>query len=151
MIQRSFCRPVKISKYKYHSNFLKSVRNTKKISKRRNKLRILRLAIALFMVVSISACVNMPKPLYDWGKYENSLYKYYKKPARAQKHADVLQDIIDAEADGKRVPPGLRAELGFMLLESGENNAAMELFQKEKEEWPESTVLMDRLIESAGN
>ena len=112
-------------------------------------MKIINSVCALLAVVSLSACVNMPQPLYDWGGYESSLYKYYKKPARAEKHTEVLQAIVTAEENGKVVPPGLRAELGFMLLESGDSAGATELFQKEKLAFPESATLMDRLIEQA--
>jgi hypothetical protein len=100
-----------------------------------------------YMVAMTAACAPSHGK-YAWGEYESSLYDHYKTPdADNTVFTRRLSDAIsDAEVSGKRVPPGLYAEYGHLLLESGKSQQATEYFAKEKKNWPESTVLMDTLI-----
>jgi hypothetical protein len=45
--------------------------------------------------------------------------------------------------------PGLYAEYGFLLMRRGENTRAIKYYTKEKALWPESTVFMDSMIQTA--
>ncbi len=55
--------------------------------------------------------------------------------------------VVNAESTGGgRVPPGLYAEYGYALYEAGQANEALIYFGKEKEKWPESAVIMDKMI-----
>ena len=49
-------------------------------------------------------------------------------------------------AKTRRVAPGLYAEYGYLLMIKNEDSKAKTYFQKEKRSWPESTVLMDKMI-----
>jgi hypothetical protein len=87
-----------------------------------------------------------PTTKYYWGNYENSLYTYYKNPSEVEEMAEALANIIEnGERDGK-VPPGLYAEYGYLLFVTGNTGEAVAYFEKEKNIWPESSVLMDKMI-----
>jgi len=89
--------------------------------------------------------------LYEWRGYDSKLYEHYKNPAEQAKfHEDMKEVVMRAEAEG-RVPPGIYAEYGFLLLEEGNRAAAVQYFQKEAARWPESRVLMEKLIAVAEN
>jgi hypothetical protein len=53
--------------------------------------------------------------------------------------------VMRAEEEG-RVPPGIYAEYGFLLLEQGDRRTAVQYFQKEAAKWPESRMLMEKMI-----
>jgi hypothetical protein len=89
--------------------------------------------------------------LYEWRGYDTKLYEHYKNPNEQVKfHEDMKEVVVRAEAEG-RVPPGIYAEYGFLLLEQGNRAAAVQYFQKEAARWPESRVLMEKLIAVAEN
>lgn len=83
---------------------------------------------------------------YAWGKYDSTLYSHYKNPQDHEAYLERLGEIVrEAEAQD-RVPPGLYAEYGFALYELGSTREALPYFEKEKSKWPESTVLMEKMI-----
>lgn len=87
--------------------------------------------------------------LYEWGGYDNLLYQSYKEPAGAQQNMQALAAHIGAlEKGGKRVAPGLHADLGTMLLQAGDKAGALSNFRRERELWPESAVVMDAMIKN---
>lgn len=85
--------------------------------------------------------------LYQWGGYEDNLYRYYDKP---QSRQDVMQRLEahaqSLESSSKIVPPGFYAELGTFYLELGDLQSAVAYYKKEAESWPESRAFMDALI-----
>jgi hypothetical protein len=84
--------------------------------------------------------------LYEWRGYDTKLYEHYKNPHEQQKFSEDMKEVVvRAEAEG-RVPPGIYAEYGFLLLEQGNRAAAVYYFQKEGFRWPESRILMNKLI-----
>jgi hypothetical protein len=85
---------------------------------------------------------------YAWGSYDPALYAYYKSPAKVTELAQTLQDTIST-SDAKHVPvaPGLRAEYGYLLLQQGNSAQAVVYFRAEEQQWPESKVFMDRMIQ----
>ncbi len=62
---------------------------------------------------------------------------------------DLKTVVLQAEQAGKRVPPGVYAEYGYALYEEGQYGPAIEYFKKEHEQWPESRVLMEKMIRNA--
>lgn len=88
--------------------------------------------------------------MYRWGGYDEALYEHYKNPQQREKFVANLAVIIaDAERMGTRVPPGCYAEYGWALYEEGHADQAVAYFNKERLQWPESRVLMDKLIRNA--
>ena len=62
---------------------------------------------------------------------------------------EVLAEVIEeGEAKGS-VPPGIYAEYGHVLLDIGKAREAIIYFEKEKNVWPESSMLMDKMIDFA--
>lgn len=86
---------------------------------------------------------------HDWGNYSGELYTYYKSPTPEQQ-AELLSELAGifarAEKKGVAPPPGLYAEYGTFLFQSGDLEGAINYYQKEKNVWPESTQFMDSLI-----
>ncbi|MCE2452119.1 MAG: DUF4810 domain-containing protein [Nitrospinae bacterium] len=100
----------------------------------------------LLIAILISACAQTK---YHWGGYENALYRYYKSPVELENLAEELADVIaQGERDGK-VPPGVYAEFGYILLIQGKNSEAITYFEKEKKLWPESARLMNTMLKTA--
>lgn len=95
----------------------------------------------------LGACA--PKSVYNWGEYEAGLYTYYKDPETLDALMKTLDLAIEGGETDQRVPPGLYAEYGYLLMAKDRRDEAAIYFNKEKSAWPESTVLMDRLISVA--
>jgi hypothetical protein len=99
------------------------------------------------LTVSFTGCATQN---YYWGNYEPALYAYYKNPGEVEDFTERLGNLIEkAEQRSKKVPPGIYAEYGYMLLIQGKNKEAITNFKREKQEWPESTYLMDSMIKNA--
>ena len=104
--------------------------------------------IAVALSVLLTGCVTN-QSMYTWGKYEDSLYKYYKKPDSLEAYVATLESVVVKGEAANNVPPGIYAETGFAHLTSGNSTLAIEYFEKEKSKWPESTMLMDIMISNA--
>ncbi|EHJ58168.1 hypothetical protein NSU_4883 [Novosphingobium pentaromativorans US6-1] len=89
------------------------------------------------------------KSMYEWGNYQPALVRYAKNADKASFEQDLRETIAKGEEKG-RVAPGIYAELGYLLLEEGKGPEAALLFTKERERFPESAVLMNKLIEGSG-
>lgn len=111
-------------------------------------MRAPKLAVAL-LALSAAACA--PTTMYHWRGYDAALYAHYRNPTDRGPWLEALQTaILEAETQGLQVPPGLYAEYGYALLEDGKAQEAVGYFKKEKEKWPESAVLMEKMIRNAG-
>lgn len=84
--------------------------------------------------------------MYAWGNYEGGLYSYYENPEKIEILMKALDSTIVNAEESKRVPPGIYAEYGYILLIRNEDDEAISYFKKEKAAWPESVVLMDKMI-----
>lgn len=104
---------------------------------------------ALLTIASLALAGCAATPLYEYGDYSGSLYSYQRDPSTRQDYIEELQEIVERgtrPGDERPVPPGIYAELGYMMLEAGDAAAAERFFVQEKQVWPESTLFMDRLI-----
>jgi hypothetical protein len=103
-------------------------------------------AVLFTVAVAVSGCASKGG-LYNWGGYDAALYGAYSDPTTVAANMQKLEVHIQKLESGKqKVPPGLYADLGMMQLQAGDKGKAMANFQKEREVWPESAVLMDALI-----
>ncbi len=101
---------------------------------------------AAALIVALSAACPS-STLYRWGDYDEALYQHYRHPEEHQEFVENLTRIIlDNEQRGTRVPPGAYAEYGWALYEEGRGQEAIQYFQKESTLWPESSVLMQKMI-----
>ena len=111
-------------------------------------MRLRSLGLTLIGITLIGCASNK----YSWGDYEDSLYGYYKNPAKAEALVLTLEKTIQtAERTQKPIPPGLYAEYGYLLFQQGKAKEALPFFEKEKAKWPESTTLMNSMIQMASN
>jgi hypothetical protein len=103
-----------------------------------------RVCLGLIIGVALAGCA--PPALYQWGEYEDSLYRRYVKEDIAGAEAYLRETIVAAELKS-RVPPGVYADYGFLLYRRGDYAGAIEHFEKEKRTFPEAAPLMSKLIE----
>jgi hypothetical protein len=100
------------------------------------------------MALMLGGC-SAPPTLYNWGSYEELIYTSYAAPdsISAQTQVETLEkDYQQARAANKRVPPGWHAQLGYLYFQLGKLDQAQQEFLTEKAQFPESAVLMDRLL-----
>jgi hypothetical protein len=105
---------------------------------------------AAMLAVVFMGCATAPDDHYHWGSYEDALYDMYLKPGNASLTDQILrmeEQIEQADAKGKPVPPGLHAHLGYLYANDGDNSAAVIHFQREKETFPESTDFIDGILQ----
>jgi hypothetical protein len=95
-----------------------------------------------------SACA--PSGLYYWNGYDAALYRHYRNPQDRESFMAALATTVqEANSRGLRTPPGVSAELGYALYEEGRPLEAIPWFEREKGEWPESTLLMEKMVRNA--
>lgn len=99
-----------------------------------------------FLLLALAAGCQGPSTRYDWQGYDMRLGGLMKDPAQLDAYGLALKSLADDHPDGKRVPPGILAECGYALYANGHRDEARAMFEREKALWPESTVLMDRMI-----
>ncbi len=98
------------------------------------------------VILMMTGCVQTK---YAWHNYDQNLYDHYKNPAEYDQFVESLKEVIeDGESEGK-VPPGIYAEYGYVLYEKGNFPEAINYFKKEQDKWPESKVLMAKMINNA--
>lgn len=99
-------------------------------------------------LITLQGCA--PSKHYAWGKYDESLYTHYKSPQDREAFVANLKTVVlESEQEGKLVPPGIYAEYGYALMEEGHNQEAVNYFKKERAKWPESDILMEKMIRVA--
>ncbi len=121
----------------------------KKLAQPSLRARLRRVLCIVVLVGSASGCTNS-KPLYYWGDYEDLLYSRFVNPGEADPTTQVIklsQDIQIAQDNGQRVPPGIHAQLGYMLYLQGNGDAALQALKTEKALYPEASVFVNRMIE----
>lgn len=101
------------------------------------------------ITIGLVGCAAGPQPLYSWGSYTQQTYLMYNQPEKATPSAQIIKleaEIEKAKAKNLAVPPGLYAHLGWLSLQVNNAQKAAEYFQLERQVYPESAVLMDRLL-----
>jgi hypothetical protein len=100
----------------------------------------------VIIVIFLSGCA--PQRMYYWGNYSNTLYQSKKNPSDQSNlaHLQAMEKIIEeSRANNLRIPPGVYAELGYIYFRQNKKDLAIQNFKMEKQLYPESTLLMDRL------
>jgi hypothetical protein len=98
--------------------------------------------------LSLTACVQPPKTMYNWQSYQPTVYTYLKEDSTdyAVQAAALEKNIETARSANQPLPPGFHAHLGMLYLKTGEGTKAVEQMQAEKAAFPESTAFMDFLL-----
>ena len=103
------------------------------------------LLLAAFAAAASTGCA--PRTAYLWSDYDAALYDHYRNPQDTERYLERLGQIVQkAEVEKDKVPPGLYAEYGYALFEAGRLDEAINYYRKEREEWEESRVFMDKMI-----
>ncbi len=95
------------------------------------------------------SCSTSKTSLYSWYGLENNFYQYIKKQddSSYEKLIESI-DMILCEQKGIRnvAPPGVYAERGYILIKQGKIEDGLTYLKKEIEVYPESEVLISRII-----
>jgi len=106
----------------------------------------------LFAAVMVSLCFASCTPstnLYSWYKYEDVAYKYQKR-ATDEYQVKLLEQYAKMEAKQKDirriVPPGFKAEYGFLLYKAGKKEEGIQKLKEEIALYPESEKYIGRIV-----
>jgi hypothetical protein len=101
------------------------------------------------LLLALGACASN-QAMYEWGNYQHDLLSYSKNPTEGKKFSAALALNIEKAEKSHRVPPGMFAEYGYMLLDADDSKGAVIYFAKERDRWPESGMLMNKVIGRLG-
>jgi hypothetical protein len=109
-------------------------------------MRVFALANLLWALLLIG-CATTEKTFY-WGNYSETLYDFKQNPDEKtlKAHSDQLLLIItEAPKKQRRVPPGVYAEYGYILLKQNKEVEGMGYLDSEMSLYPESVVFIQRI------
>jgi len=109
---------------------------------------MIKLGLIVFVCIAFMGCAS--NTIYQWGDYENLLYKRYTKPGSVTPQEEITElenHLQKTYAKEKIPPPGMHAHLGFLYITSGQYDRAIEHFNVEKKLFPESSHFIDGLID----
>lgn len=109
-----------------------------------NGKKMMRGLVILIAAGLMGGC-TAPGTLYEWGGYPSGLTSYTKSGDAEQFEEELREAIAQGEGEG-RVPPGIYAELGYLLMNTERPGEALVFFEREKQAFPEAAVLMDKMI-----
>lgn len=108
-----------------------------------------RLVSVLCAGLLCTACATKgPGPLYMWEAFPTHQYKaLLREGASPEEQIRLMQAHAEkAKAANASLPPGFRAHLGLLYLNTGDAGEAKRLWEAEKAAFPESTPFMDSLL-----
>ncbi len=96
----------------------------------------------------LAGCAQQNPPLYMWDKFPRQQYDFLLGDgADLSKQIDTLEGHSrKAREKGAALPPGFRAHLGMLYLNSGSPDRAKALWEEEMAVFPESSAFMKRLL-----
>ena len=100
-------------------------------------------------MLGLAGCNTVSPAGYYWGDYSDTLYAYTKAPSSETlaAHTAELEDIIqESQERNLKVPPGIHAELGYIMANRGDSQQAVAHYQAEMQLYPESRLFIERLI-----
>lgn len=100
------------------------------------------------IIILVSSC-TVQQPLYSWSKYEATSYNYLKNSDEKSTQALIenYKSIIEKQTGTRNVvPPGIYADYGYILLQTGKTEEGKALLMKEVELYPESKIFIDRIL-----
>ncbi|MDP1675412.1 MAG: DUF4810 domain-containing protein [Bacteroidota bacterium] len=109
-------------------------------------MKIISSVIVAIIVLQFIGCA--PETQFYWGNYSKTLYAYKKSPddKTLAVHKNSLNDIITVSTKKHAtVPPGVYAELGYILLKENKEKESFECFDKEIKLYPESIEFIGKL------
>lgn len=111
----------------------------------------LKLTFVSFIAWLLVGCSQSQPTLYYWGDYQKTLYLYNhpEKSTQSEQIAAIETLIEQAQSYNLPAPPGVHAQLGLLYSNIGNTPKAIEQFELEKRTFPESTTLMNMLLNNA--
>lgn len=107
-----------------------------------------KILFAFFVVLIVSSCT--PQKLYYWGQYDQATYNNNKKQTDETREdlVKVYEDIISNKNKGTRgeVPPGVYADYGYLLIQSGKIEEGRKMLEKELSIYPESKKVVEYIL-----
>lgn len=104
---------------------------------------------ALVAILAALASCASERDLYHWGAYEDSVREALQDPGgkKAPERIRLLSaDIERAQAEGRRIAPGVHAHLGYLDSLVGNRESAVVELRAEGRLYPESAVFVERRI-----
>lgn len=118
--------------------------------------KILLIASAVLLAGMLSSCISAKKKdqeqtAYNWDDYSDVTYTYVRqkdKDSRAELLAS-YERIIESQKDTMtgRVPPGVYADYGYMLVEQGMEAEGVAYLRKEMELYSMSEPFLSKIIQ----
>lgn len=102
--------------------------------------------LALAVLLAAAGCKT---DLYRWGSYEPSIARMYATESGYDPAAEVdrlAREVEETEHRGAKVPPGVRAHLGYLVIETGNAERGTGYLLAEKTAYPESAAFVDGLL-----
>jgi len=107
-------------------------------------------AVVALLIATVCLAACQTGDHYYWGHYEDVVYVDYAQPGKLSPESQIStleEDIRDAAAANKPIPPGVHAHLGNLYFQVGKLDLAQKEFETEKAMYPESSTLMNRMIQ----
>lgn len=102
---------------------------------------------ALLVTLALTSCGTTA--LYNWNKYEDASYLYYKQqtPESTEALLKAYEKMMERPIGSRKVvPPGVYAEYGYLLVKAGKQSEGLEFLNKEVQTYPEAKVFIERII-----
>lgn len=112
---------------------------------RSNNTRALH-GLAACGLLMLAACAHQPASLYQWGSYQDQVYRHFKGESPEQQIQALEKDLQVMQASNRTAPPGLQAHLGMLYAAVGNEGKAEECLVAEKTRYPESAAYIDLLL-----
>lgn len=106
--------------------------------------------LLLVLILIIQGCSSNKETMYEWGSYEDLIYKNYSHPEKFSPNECITKLTADyeiAKSKNKAIPPGYYAQLGIFYYQDGKPDLAEKSLSTEMEIFPESKQFMIRLID----
>ncbi|MDR2824378.1 MAG: DUF4810 domain-containing protein [Prevotellaceae bacterium] len=102
----------------------------------------------LLAILFFTSC-RSPQALYSWDNYDETSYTYLKRGDEKSMNRllKTYQQLIKRSKGTRRtVPPGIYADYGFLLLQTGKIKEGKAMMEKEMTLYPESKVFINRIL-----
>ncbi len=108
--------------------------------------RIVTRGLVVALLVLTTGCQS---ELYRWGDYDASVARMYATSGGYDPAAEIdrlARQVEETEHRGQRVPPGLRAHVGYLVIEAGNLERGVGYLNAEKTAYPESAAFVDGML-----
>ena len=106
--------------------------------------------VLVLLGILVGGCAPTKNTIFYWGGYSSTLYELTKEPGKETLKAhkeQLLLIIAESPKRNKRVPPGVYAEYGYILLKEGNETEGMQYLNQEMGIYPEAAVFVQRIKE----